>query len=425
MSTVRQRLRVRTWVIVGSAVLVIAGASVYWFVLRGSPVEAAQSERQSVAATLTTLEKTVTGTGTLTPAVHEDVSFTSAGTVTSVPVAAGDTVTAGQTLATIDTLSLDADVLAARATLTKAQATLAASQDDADGTDASDAQIASNNKQVELAQSQVDTAEDRLAGATLTAPVDGVLTSVDLAVGDVVSGSGSSGSSGSSGGGAGAAGGGTTTATATTMSSAAFTIVGTDSWTVAITVDEADVAALAVGNQAELTVDTLTDVVFGTVTEIGLISTSTRGVAGYPVTITVTGNPDGLNDGVSADVSVIYERRTDVLTVPSAAVRQVDGASVVDQLAADGSETTTAVTVGETSGSTVEITDGLAEGDEVLVTIVRQSTDQTRSGQTSQDGQTGQTDQTGGFPGGGTMPDGSSFPGGGTMPGGQGGPNGG
>ena len=417
MSTVRGRLRVRTWVIIGAAVLVIAGASVYWFVLRDSPVESAQSERQSVAASLTTLEKSVTGTGTLTPAVHEDVSFTSAGTVTSVLMATGDTVTVGQTLATIDTLSLDADVLAARATLTKAQATLAASQDDADGTDASDAQIASNSKQVELAQSQVATAEEKLAGATLTAPVDGILTSVDLAVGDVVSGSGSSGNSGSSAG-AGAAGGGTA-ATATTTSSAPFTIVGTDSWTVAITVDEADVAALTVGNQAELTVDTLTDVVFGTVTEIGLISTSTRGVAGYPVTITVTGNPDGLNDGVSTDVSVIYERRSDVLTVPSAAVRQVDGASVVDQLAADGSETTTAVTVGETTGSSVEITDGLVEGDEVLVTIVRQSTDQTRSGQT------GQTGQSGEFPGGGTMPDGSTFPGGGTMPGGQGGPNGG
>lgn len=418
MSTVMGRLRVRTWVIVGAAVLVIAGASVYWFVLRGSPVEAAQSERQSVAASLTTLEKSVTGTGTLTPAVREDVSFSSGGTVTSVLVAAGDTVTAGQTLATIDTLSLDADVLAARATLTKAQATLAASEDDADGTDASDAQIASSAKQVELAQSQVTAAEDKLAGATLTAPVDGILTTVDLTVGDVVTGSG-----GSSGSGSGSAAGAMTAgATATTTSSASFTIVGTDAWAVAITVDEADVAALAVGNQAELTVDSLSDVVFGTVTEIGLISTSTRGVAGYPVTITVTGNPDGLNDGVSADVEVIYERRSDVLTVPSAAVRQVDGTSVVDQLAADGSETTTTVTVGETTGSSVEITEGLAEGDEVLVTVVRQSTDETRSGQT------GQTGQTGEFPGGGTMPDGSTFPGGGMMPGGQGGqggPNGG
>lgn len=418
MRRVMGRLRVRTWIIAGVVVLAIAGASVYWFVLRDSPAAAAQSQTQTVAASLTTLEKSVDGTGTLTPGVQEDVSFASGGTVTSVLVAAGDTVTAGQALATIDTLSLDADVLAERASLAKAQATLANSEDDADGTDVSDAQIASNTKQVELAQSQVTAAEEKLAGATLTAPVDGILTSVDLAVGDVVSGSGGSGSGttgsgGSAGGSGGASAGGATTAT---TSSAQFTIVGTTSWTVAITVDESDIASLTVGNQAELTVDSLSNTIFGTVTEIGLISTSTRGVAGYPVTVTVTGDPEGLNDGVSADVSIIYERRTDVLTVPTAAVRQVDGASVVDKVAADGTQVATTVTVGETSGSSVEITDGLAEGDEVLVTIVAQSTGRT--------GGSDQNTQMGEFPGGGMPPGGADFPGG-VMPGGQGGPNGG
>lgn len=420
MRTVMGRLRARTWMIAGAVVLVVAGASVYWFVVRDSPAAATQAQTRSVAASLTTLEKSVTGTGTLTPGVHEDVGFASNGTVTSVLVASGDAVTAGQPLATIDTLSLDADVLAARASLAKAQATLADGEDAADGSDASDAQIASSAKQVELAQSQVSAAEENLAGATLTAPVDGILTTADLEVGDVVSGSGGSTSSGTSSGGAGSAGASATTTTST----APFTIVGTTSWTVSITVDESDIASLAVGNQAELTVDNLTGTVFGTVTEVGLISTSTRGVAGYPVTITVTGNPEGLNDGVSADVSIIYERRTDVLTVPTAAVRQVDGASVVDQVAADGTQVATPVTVGETSGSTVEITDGLVEGDEVLVTIATQSTGQT--GQTG-GGRSGEGTQIREFPGG-TMPDGADFPGGG-MPGGtapgQGGPNGG
>lgn len=428
MNTVMRRLSVRTWIITGAVVLALAGGATYWFGLRDAPGAAAQPESRSVAASLTTLEKSVTGTGTLTPAVQEDVSFTSAGTVTSVLVAAGDTVAAGQTLATIDTLSLDADVLAARATLAKAQATLAASEDDAAGTAASDAQIASDAKQVELAQSQVTAAEEKLAGATLTAPVDGILTTVDLEVGDVVGSSSSSGSSGAAGGAASAggsgagSGSGSGAATTATASAAAFTIVGTTSWTVAITVDESDVASLALGNQAELTVDTLSSTVFGTVTEIGLISTSTRGVAGYPVTITVTGNPEGLNDGVSADVSVIYERRSDVLTVPTAAVRLVDGASVVDQVAADGSQVATPVTVGETSGSTVEITAGLAEGDEVLVTTVQQSAGQ--SGQNSQRGQSGGT-ESGGFPGG-EMPEGGfggEMPSGGGGPGGQGGGN--
>ena len=117
----------------------------------------------------------------------------------------------------------------------------------------------------------------------------------------------------------------------------------------------------------------MTDLVFGTVTEIGLISTSTSGVAAYPVSIEVTGQPDGVYDGVSGDVAIIYERRTDVLTVPSAAVRTVDGGSVVTQVGADGKEITTSVTVGDTVGDLTEITAGLVEGDEVQVTVVTQT----------------------------------------------------
>lgn len=151
-------------------------------------------------------------------------------------------------------------------------------------------------------------------------------------------------------------------------------VIGTDNWEIEVTVDDSDVALVAVGDQAEITVTDATDTIFGTVSEIGLISTDSSGVAAYPVTIQITGQPAGVHDGVSADVSIIYERRTDVLTVPSAAVRTVDGESVVTQSGTDGNEVTTAVTVGETVGDRTEITAGLAEGDEVLVTVVQQTT---------------------------------------------------
>ena len=49
------------------------------------------------------------------------------------------------------------------------------------------------------------------------------------------------------------------------------------------------------------------------------------------------------------------------------------GPSVVTQAGEDGEEISTTVTVGETVGDTTEITEGLAEGDEVLVTVVTQT----------------------------------------------------
>jgi macrolide-specific efflux system membrane fusion protein len=419
--------RTRPWVrVVAVALLVgVAGTGVYWFGFRESPAQAAtpESTTTSVAASLSTIQQSVSGSGTLTPTVQEDVSFAVSGTVTSVDVAAGDTVTAGQQLATVDTLQLNAALLQAKAELASAQASLSNAQDEADGSDSSDAQVAALSAQVDVAQTAVDDAEADLAGATLTAPVSGLLTTVDVEVGDAVTGSGSSsGSSGSAGGSTGSTGamggstGSTGSSSTTSTSTAQFVIVGTDAWQTSVSVSESDVALLAVGNQAELTTSSSTETIYGTVTEIGLLSSSSGGVASYPVTVAVTGNPEGLHDGESVDVSIIYERRTDVLTVPASAVTTEDGQSVVTQEGADGGTVTTAVTVGETSGNLVEITEGLAEGDEVLVTTF--SPRASGSGDGSGSGDTQQ-----GFPGGGEMPDFSSgempdfsqggFPGGG------------
>lgn len=409
--------RTRSWVRVVAVVLLVgvAGTGGYLLAVLRSEEPAAQaatgeSSTTAVAASLTTIQQSVSASGTLTPAVQEDVSFEVTGNVTAVDVAAGDTVTAGQQLATVDTLDLNAALLAARADLASAQASLSNAEDEADGSDSSDAQIAALSAQVDVAQTQVDSAEEDLAGATLTAPVAGLVTEVNVEVGDAVSGGSSS--SGSSPAGS-TTGGSTSTSTST--STAQFVIIGTDSWQVSVTVDETDVALIEVGDQAELTSDDFTDTVYGTVGEIGLISTSSSGVAAYPVTIDVTGSPEGLHDGASADVSIIYERRTDVLTVPAAAVTTEDGQSVVTQEGADGEQVTTVVTTGETSGTAIEITDGLAEGDEVLVTTFTRA-----AGGTSEDSQQ-QGFGDGEMPdfSSGEMPDFSQMPGGGQMPGGS------
>jgi multidrug efflux pump subunit AcrA (membrane-fusion protein) len=421
--------RTRPWVRVVSVsavvvLLAVAGTGVYWFGFRNDSATAADagSTTTTVTASTTTFEQSVSATGTLTPAVQEDVSFAVSGTVTSVDVAAGDTVTAGQQLATVDTLQLNADLLSAKSDLVSAQAELTDAEDDADGSDSSDAQIASLTAQVEVKQAAYDAAEEDMAAATLTAPVAGLLTEVNVAVGDAVTGSGSSGSSGSSSGSSSdAMGGGSTTSTTTTSSTSQFVIIGTDSWSVDVTVDETDVALIAVGDQVELTGDSLDETLYGTVSEIGLVSSSTGGVAAYPVTIELTGSPEGLHDGTSVTAEIIYERRTNVLAVPSAAVTTEDGQSVVTQEGADGEQVSTVVTVGETSGTMVEITDGLAEGDEVLVTTFTPGAGSgSGSGDDTQQGQMPEM-------GSGEMPDFSSgeMPGGGQMGGGQmGGSNG-
>ncbi|GAA2234550.1 biotin/lipoyl-binding protein [Herbiconiux moechotypicola] len=416
-----RRIRTRTWIIAGVAAVVVVGGGSTWAVLAATASSAqasAPTVSTSVAAALETLEKTIDTSGTLAPTVQENVDFAVSGTVTGVNVVAGTTVAAGDVLATVDTLTVNAEALSAQATLAKAQATLAAAEEDDDGSDESAAQIAADEAAVAVAQADADEATAAIADATLVAPVAGLVTAVNLEVGDVVSGSSSSGS-GSSGA-TGSTGGSTSS---TTTSTSQFTIVSTDSWQVSLSVGETDVANVAVGDQVELSTDDGT-AFFGTVSEVGLLPSTTSGAATYPVTVAVTGSPEGLYDGISVTASIVYERRTDVLTVPSAAVTtDADGASTVTVVADDGTETVTTVTVGETSGTLVEITEGLAEGD-----LVKVETFTPGSGNSGTDGSTEQGG-TGQFPGGGELPEGfdpSQMGGGqGGFPGGTGGTTGG
>jgi macrolide-specific efflux system membrane fusion protein len=371
------RVRRRTWIIVGAVVVVlgVAAGVVFGVVLPGNSASADTIETTATAS-LETLEQSVLAGGTLTPLVDEDVSWAGSGTVLSVAVEEGTVVEKGDPLGTIDTLQLNADLLDAKVTLADAQARLA---DDS----STSAELAANQAAVAVAQKAVNDAADALAGATLVAPVAGVVTSVAVVPGDSV---------GSSGG-------------MDSGTSAAFRITGTDAWEVDVTLGETDIALIEKGDQVELSTDDGVDF-FGTVSTIGLLPDTSSGAAAYPVTIAVTGTAEGLFDGMSATASIVYERRTDVLTVPSAAVTTgQDGTSTVTVIGEDGTRTETTVTVGETAGTLTEITEGLSEGDEVLVASFTP----------------GEGNQGGSFPGG-IVIDGDTFPGGGTFPeGGQGG----
>ncbi|MFV0433608.1 MAG: efflux RND transporter periplasmic adaptor subunit [Leucobacter sp.] len=383
------RVRKRTWVILSIiAVLIIGGATaaIVWAATRPS-TEAPVTQTSTVS--LETMEKSVESSGTLSPTVQEDANFVASGTVTSVDVEAGDTVREGQRLATVDALQTNADLLQARADLADAEAQLASAQEEADGSAASDARIAARESAVSVASESVANAETASDGITLRAPVAGLVTAVSLEVGDAVTGdsgstsgsslsqtgSGGSGTSGGTGGssGSGMPGAGSSTGSSASSSSdtatAQFTIVGTDSWSVSVSLSETEVGLIEVDDQVELETEDGTKL-FGVVSEIGKLPSTSSGTPAYPVAVDITGDTEGLFDGTEVTATIIYERRTEVLTVPSAAITTADdGTATVTRVDADGNETEQQVTVGEVSGNLTEITEGLSEGDQVIVTV--------------------------------------------------------
>ena len=169
-------------------------------------------------------------------------------------------------------------------------------------------------------------------------------------------------------------------------------------WTVTASVDDTEVGLITKGDQAQITTDNVSSPVFGVVSSVSVLSSSSSGSATYPVDIAVTGTPAGLHDGAEATVAITYKQVTDVLTVPTLAVHR-DTASSYVYVAKNGVKTKTTVKTGLSSGGTTQITSGLTSGQQVYLQVATA----TRSGSGTQNQRT----RSGYFPGGG-----GNFPGG-------------
>ena len=189
--------------------------------------------------------------------------------------------------------------------------------------------------------------------------------------------------------------------------------------TMTLSVDELDIADIAVGQTVSITADAVDNQTYkGVVTKVSVAGTSSSGVTTYPVTIRID-ETDGLLPGMSADATIVLGSAEGVLTIPSAALMRgslvlvtadspsaANGASGEADASASqqgGGYVSVQVTVGIRDDNYLEITSGLQEGDTVAYIPTTSS---------------GNTFQMGMMPGGG-------IPGGGGMPGGGGGGMGG
>jgi multidrug efflux pump subunit AcrA (membrane-fusion protein) len=349
-----------------------------------------------------TIRQSVSATGTIAPAQQESLTFPVSGQVTAVDVAVGDKVTAGQVLAKIDAASLAVNVAQAKASVATAQAKV-----DADATNGADAtQTAADQAALTAANNQLTSANSQQANATMTSPINGVVATVNLVTGQTVSGTSSSGTSGTSGtattpggGSSGASGAGGSTSSSSSTTTAQILVISTSSWIVNATVDATSVGLIAKGDQAQLTVTGTTGTVYGTISSIGLVSSSTSTTASYPVVVAVTGSPTGLHDGAGVTASLIYKQYTNVVVVPSTALhRDSSGGQYVEQVT-NGKTVNTTVKIGAAAGGQTQITSGVKAGDQIVVPVLptRRTGTTGTSGTTNRGGQTG----TGGFGGGG------------------------
>jgi multidrug efflux pump subunit AcrA (membrane-fusion protein) len=389
-------------------VLVVAGGSLGgYFGLRDGSAGAADPTTTTTTQTVSTgtVKQSVSATGSLAPAEEENLNFAVSGQVTGVAVAQGQTVRKGQTLATLDSASLSAAVAQANASVTTDEAKV--SDDATNG--ASTTQVSADNAALAAANHQLTAAKEQLADATMTSPISGVVATVNLTVGQSVSGSSSSNSansgsgSGSSSGGSSdsgtGAGSGSSSSTSGSSSDPQILVISTNSWVVNATVDDTSVGLIKTGDQAQLTVSGSTATVYGTIASIGLISSSSTGIASYPVTVNVTGSPTGMHDGASVTASLIYKQVSNVVVVPTLALHRNSAGGQYVEKVVNGKSVQTTVQVGLASGGQTQIVSGLSSGDKITVPQLQAARGNGNSGST----RTGGTNfpGVGEFPGGG------------------------
>jgi macrolide-specific efflux system membrane fusion protein len=362
-------------VAIAVVVVVIGGATGLTLWLTGGSTPTGLVITNSVvSATRGTIEETVASSGTIEPASQASLNFAVSGTVTAVNVAAGQTVTAGQVLATVGTSALQEQLDAAQAQLAAAQDKL--TSDDDSG--AAAAAVDSDEASVTSAESSLTTAQTNLADASLTSSISGTVASVDLAVGQSVTGSGGSAGSSASGdsGAAGASGAASADASSSDdassgSSSAQIMVIGTNSYLVNTTVDDTEVGQIAEGDQATVTPSGATTPVYGTVASIGEIATTTSDVATFPVVIDITGSPSGLYAGSTANVSIITKELSNVVEVPTAAITYSTSGQATVTMVVNGKHVSTPVTVGQASNGETQIVSGVSSGDRVVERVIK------------------------------------------------------
>ena len=257
------------------------------------------------------IQVVVTATGTLSAVTTVQVGTQVSGTISKLYADFNSNVKKGEVIAQIDPTFLQASVKDAEANLQRAKAqsneskrayartkTLLskglASQADYD---AALTAYESNSAAEKQAQAQLDRAKINLEYSVIKAPIDGVVISRAVDVGQTV---------------------------AASLSTPTIFTIANDltKMQVQANVDEADIGKIQVAQEVSFTVDAYAEQLFrGTVKQIRLAPVTVQNVVNYTVIIDVPNPELKLMPGMTATVTVLVAKKEGVLKVPTIALR--------------------------------------------------------------------------------------------------------
>ncbi len=192
-----------------------------------------------------------------------------------------------------------------------------------------------SDRDIAAARAQVNAAQAALNQARLAAPFDGTVTVANSKVGDQV-----------------------------TPGTVGFEIDDLSHLYVDVEVPEADIAQVKTGNRVSIQFDANPGKVYrGTVTDISDIGRNISGTVNFTVTFEINDKDKVIKPGMTVSAEITTSLLKGVLLVPSRAVRNIGGASVL-YLLKNGIPTPVTIRKGPESGGSVQIAAGqVSEGD--------------------------------------------------------------
>jgi HlyD family secretion protein len=349
------------------------------------------------------LARVVVATGKIQPLSKVEVKSKASGIVKKIYVDYGDSVKTGQVLAELDKIQLEAaeraskaNLQAAEAALDSAKATLERNKVDAEGPDVpflklnmeraeqmfkdgvmskslvedaeknyqlalnkqvsaernlavSRAEIAKAEAQMAQAQASLENAEEDLRNSTIVSPIDGLVLSRDVNLGDAVSSILVLGS----------------------QATLIMTLGDVSEVYVQGKVDEADIGKVYLNQPARIVVESFKDKKFtGKVTKISPLGKEKDNVTTFEVRVSIS-NPGGeLKANMSANAEILLEEKKNVMMVPEASLiydKERNASVETPDPRADNGKKKISVKLGISNGVKTEILQGLNEKQQVVL----------------------------------------------------------
>lgn len=138
--------------------------------------------------------------------------------------------------------------------------------------------------------------------------------------------------------------------------------------TVKAQVDETDIAAVKVGQNANIILDAYSrEKIKGTVTAIAYDSTAVNNITTYDVDVTPIEAPDFMRSGMTATINFIIEKKEDILLINNSSIVEEANEFGVYTPLSDGKREFRALELGISDGRVTEVISGLKEGESILV----------------------------------------------------------